>query len=237
MRNRRNYYRILHVQPDAPLEVIKAGYRTLMQKLRQHPDLGGSHWNASLINEAYATLTDPEKRARYDRELFRQFAKADLSTGKAQRRAAQAEAPPRPELSCTACKAVNPVPAAFKPDQRCVQCGSFLHAYAPRTQSACKRALARLASDDPVTFFPAPRASARLGKMLDFSPKGIRFTSPEKIAPNQVITIQGPLFYATARVVYCGPNARGGTPEHTIGVAFIDVDFTRARGNFVSVAA
>jgi hypothetical protein len=38
--NRRNYYRILHVQPDAPMEVIRASYRTLMQKLRFHPDLG-----------------------------------------------------------------------------------------------------------------------------------------------------------------------------------------------------
>ena len=41
MENRRNYYRILHVQPDAPTEIIKSSYRTLMQKLRMHPDLGG----------------------------------------------------------------------------------------------------------------------------------------------------------------------------------------------------
>ena len=66
--NRRNYYRILHVQPDAPAEVIKSSYRTLMQRLRMHPDLGGDHWNASLINEAYTVLMDPEQRAAYDRE-------------------------------------------------------------------------------------------------------------------------------------------------------------------------
>ena len=28
MRNRRNYYRLLQVQPDAPLEIIRASYRT-----------------------------------------------------------------------------------------------------------------------------------------------------------------------------------------------------------------
>ena len=40
MENRRNYYRILQVQPDAPVEVIKASYRALMRELRLHPDLG-----------------------------------------------------------------------------------------------------------------------------------------------------------------------------------------------------
>ena len=62
MKNRRNYYRILHVQPDAPVEIIKASYKTLMQKLGQHPDLGGGHENAALINEAYAVVTDPVRR-------------------------------------------------------------------------------------------------------------------------------------------------------------------------------
>lgn len=71
MNNKRNYYRILHVQPDAPLEIIQSSYRTLMQKLKQHPDLGGEHWNASIINEAYGVLTDPEKRKAYDQALFK----------------------------------------------------------------------------------------------------------------------------------------------------------------------
>lgn len=70
MRNRRNYYRILQVQPDAPPQIIRASYRTLMGKLRQHPDLGGSPWKASLINEAYETLSDPGKRAEYDRQVL-----------------------------------------------------------------------------------------------------------------------------------------------------------------------
>ena len=43
MQNRRNLYRILHVQPEAPLEIIKASYRSLMTKLKLHPDLGGDH--------------------------------------------------------------------------------------------------------------------------------------------------------------------------------------------------
>ena len=70
MKNKRNYYRILHVQPDAPTEVIRASYRTLMQKLRQHPDLGGENWNASIINEAHNVLADDARRRAYDRTLF-----------------------------------------------------------------------------------------------------------------------------------------------------------------------
>lgn len=69
MNNRRNYYRILHVQPDAPLAVIKASYRAQMQKLKLHPDLGGDEKNAATINEAYATLSDEKKRAAYDAEF------------------------------------------------------------------------------------------------------------------------------------------------------------------------
>ena len=70
VKNKHNYYRILFVQPDAPIEVIRASYRTLMQKLKQHPDLGGKHWNASVINEAHQVLIDDTRRRAYDRVLF-----------------------------------------------------------------------------------------------------------------------------------------------------------------------
>ena len=69
MHNKRNYYRILHVQCDAPTAVIKASYRAIMQKLCAHPDLGGEQWNASLINEARNVLLNPERRAAYDVQL------------------------------------------------------------------------------------------------------------------------------------------------------------------------
>jgi DnaJ-class molecular chaperone len=75
MENRRNYYRVLHVQPDAPAAVIKSTYRTLMQKLKMHPDLGGDTWNAALVNEAYAVLHDPLKREQYDRQILKTLQK------------------------------------------------------------------------------------------------------------------------------------------------------------------
>ncbi|MDH4065885.1 MAG: DnaJ domain-containing protein, partial [Acidobacteriota bacterium] len=82
--NRRNHYRTLHVQPDAPVEAIRASYRTLMQSLKLHPDLGGDHWTAVHVNAAYAVLTDPVRRAAYDRELLAHYDIATVSRGPVQ---------------------------------------------------------------------------------------------------------------------------------------------------------
>jgi curved DNA-binding protein CbpA len=79
MKNRRNYYRLLQVQNDAPIEIIRSSFRTLMRDLKQHPDLGGSHWEATLLNEAYETLADPARRAVYDRQSPDPFAKRSSS--------------------------------------------------------------------------------------------------------------------------------------------------------------
>ena len=81
MIERRNFYRILHVQPDAPMTVIRESYRVLMQKLKTHPGLSGSNWNVSLLDTAYNTLRDPLKRAAYDHELLRHYHIKTLSQG------------------------------------------------------------------------------------------------------------------------------------------------------------
>jgi len=72
MDNRRNYYRVLRVQPEAPSALIKRVYRVLMQQLKLHPDLGGDTGNAALINEAYRTITHPVSRAAHDLALAEQ---------------------------------------------------------------------------------------------------------------------------------------------------------------------
>lgn len=64
-----DYYRTLGVLDDAEDIVIKAAYRALAQ--RYHPDRwAGNAAEAtrrmSAINEAYAVLSDPEKRRAYD---------------------------------------------------------------------------------------------------------------------------------------------------------------------------
>jgi len=75
MTNRRNFYRLLHVQPEAPAEVIRSSFRALMKDCRQHPDFGGSNADAAILIEAYETLIDPGRRAEYDRETKKSFSR------------------------------------------------------------------------------------------------------------------------------------------------------------------
>jgi curved DNA-binding protein CbpA len=63
-----DYYAILQVHPQADREVIGAAYRKLAAKY--HPDVSASPDTAEkmkLLNEAYEVLSDPARRAAYDR--------------------------------------------------------------------------------------------------------------------------------------------------------------------------
>src|SRR5580692_6563978 len=65
----KDYYDILGVAPDASGEEIKRAYRALAR--RHHPDVAADKSKAEHrfkeINEAYEVLSDPNKRAQYDR--------------------------------------------------------------------------------------------------------------------------------------------------------------------------
>lgn len=57
-------YATLGIKPTATPEQIKAAYR---KKSREnHPDHGGSTEAMAAVNDAYAVLSDPERRAIYD---------------------------------------------------------------------------------------------------------------------------------------------------------------------------
>lgn len=58
-------YGLLGVQKDATVEDIKKAYKKLAMK--HHPDRGGDEETFKKISEAYAVLTDNEKRSMYDR--------------------------------------------------------------------------------------------------------------------------------------------------------------------------
>lgn len=60
----KDYFNILGVQADASDEEIKKAYRSLAMK--HHPDRGGDQAKFQEIQEAYATLSDPQKRAEWN---------------------------------------------------------------------------------------------------------------------------------------------------------------------------
>lgn len=62
----KNYYDLLEVLPCASREVVDAAHRALMRKY--HSDVPGGNENiAKSVNEAYTVLSNPEKRAKYDK--------------------------------------------------------------------------------------------------------------------------------------------------------------------------
>src|SRR3954451_2692839 len=67
MSNKRDYYEVLGVPKNASKDDIKNMYRKLA--LQYHPDRNkatGSEEKFKEISEAYAVLSDDEKRKRYD---------------------------------------------------------------------------------------------------------------------------------------------------------------------------
>jgi len=63
----KDYYKTLEIDEKADAKAIKSAYRRMARKY--HPDVGGKGQEERFkaINEAYQVLSDPTKRAEYDR--------------------------------------------------------------------------------------------------------------------------------------------------------------------------
>ena len=252
--NRRNYYRILHVQRDAPLEVIKSSYRTLMQRLKMHPDLGGDHWNATLINEAYQVLTDPEKRAAYDRTLpeLRRGETATAGPGPAGSTAQHGEPAGaqtgsrthhRPESRgpehaayvhrCPFCQTGHS--GRTDADSLCTVCSSPLaRVTSPQARAAWLRAVERMPQDMRLRYWTGwPDAAPLTGRVVDLSLTGVRFATSAPVAVNQILKLDSPRFQAVARVIH----SRRYGERWAVGAEFFTLKFARTRGAFVSEKA
>ena len=213
MKNRRNYYRILHVQPDAPAEVIRASYRTLMREMKKHPDLGGANSEASLLNEAYAVLANSEARALYDKVLSAVYAKQFASKDKRS----------LTTLFCPFCGKALAREAQEKPT---------------RLNDGCRRALPRVKLTDRILYSSSSLpAKAQQGRMVDFSPKGLRFLSSERLARGSMLNIKGPFFDASAQVKSVGQKEIEGQTLFEIGVVFVTINFRQLSGAFLSTSA
>lgn len=222
--NRRNYYRILHVQPDAPDAVVRTAYRTLMQKLRQHPDLGGDGATATLINEAYAVLSDPDRRAAYDRQLGH--------PQRAARPLPPATPPAWDGTHCAYCRAGIPARTSEAPGRRCQVCGSPLSP-PPDAQrfDAARRAFDRRTLEAPVEYFLRQESGPRPARLEDFSPAGARLSIDRPLVRDTVMALKTPLFDALAQVVDCQP----ATHRHwQVRVQFLTLALTAPAGSLIA---
>lgn len=259
MQNRRNYYRILHVQPDAPAEIIRTSYRTLMQHLKMHPDLGGDHGSAALINEAFATLQDPAKRAAYDRTLAgspvgRTKAGAGAERPHSEPADADAAAPARsasPKASaparfageaaratnaCAFCGESHSALDARQPAAVCRRCGSPLFPAVRQTrETGSGRALDRMPRNIAVNIRlsgPQPRAFGVTTD--DISINGARFTSAVELAAGQLLQLDCAFCTAVGILRHAHVERESRPPRWHIGVEFITLLIKQPRGAFVS---
>jgi len=244
--NQRQYYRLLHVQYDAPIEVIRASYRTIMQKLKQHPDLGGDEANASLLNEAYAVLSNPERRAKYDRQHEKPKGK-NVRQGFQPWSAPQNKSSGRPSPNtryapmtpayCPFCQAsipYNELQDGVLSD--CRVCDSPLTPVKRNRQaSSCKRALKRTSVRGLVHFLTKwPQFKEYVGEIQDLSPMGIKFVYGDEVPLETLIKIDSRGLKAVGRVVSCYSAMESQHIGYCVCVEFITLSYRGAQGVFVS---
>lgn len=241
MKNRRNFYRTLHVQPDAPVEVIRISFRTIMQKLKAHPDLGGDERQARYLNEAYATLSDPDKRRRYDQQI-RPWNRGRAAQGRESRGGEPAPAA-RPKASkasrgrrnyrCSYCGTVNFFESLLSASAVCSRCRTPLTTAAGGNGKSCKRQVRRLPQSGSIRFFSTCGTRAYSGDIRDLSPRGIRFQSSIPLRRGITVRIESPTINAVARIANC---CRSTTDpgQFEIGASFSRIQSSFLAGTFVS---
>ena len=254
-----DHYRLLHVQPDAPAEVIKASWRTLLGRLRQHPDLGGSTAQAAALNQAWAVLGCAAQRAAYDAGLPQRaaepvaggwgWAKAvaqPLTQPLTQPMAGPMAGPmaqPTTEplallagaATCPLCH--RPVCARTQPDSRCPACHSPL-ARLPGTGPQGHELLGRRGAvrrdQSHVALvhvgWPSPALPVR---WRDLSLTGLSFYAPQPIPAGQTLRLIDSAIEGVVQVVGCRAQGR----VFTVHARLLTALLLQATGVFVSAQA
>ncbi|MFO1328297.1 MAG: DnaJ domain-containing protein [Rubrivivax sp.] len=240
---RRNLYRILHVQPEAPLEVIRASYRTLMSTLRAHPDLGGDPDAAARINAAYAVLTDPDRRRAYDVSLRRASSPA---AGPAAAPAARpaAAATPRPaaapdpatwlaDRACPFCR--HRLPPVVQVDTRCTQCDSPLFRLPAHDRGELfgRRRSPRNARPMAATLRLPAQPGDHAARLRDLSLSGLCVQAPLPAPERSAMRVLTAGFDAVAVVVGCRRSGDGWLLHGEL----LTLQLLRQQGVFVSAKA
>ena len=225
-----DYYRILHVQPDAPTPVIHAIYRTLLHRMQTSATFAGEA-DAGLIEQAYAVLGDAQRRAAYD---------AQRRSASAQHAAPREVHPVDEEAEtlvmnvCLFCGAPHGLQRRIERDDDCGQCGSPLcPAERHRLEYSGQRMLSRVPKHRRIDVYVAWPQQPAAGEMRDVSLNGMQFTSAIRLQPNQIVKLDCGELRALARVAHTAPDP--DTVDHwSTGVEFLTLRFLKIRGSFVS---
>jgi PilZ domain len=219
-------YRILHVQPDAPPAIIHASYRTLLQRAVGNGD------ETALLDLAYATLGDPQRRTAYDRE---RDSPRDAARGDAQAHDAAADPAGTPGTrNCLFCAVPHGLQRVLERDDECGHCGSPLFAAERyRFEYSGQRMLNRIPKRHGVDIWVTwPQAEPIRGEMRDLSLNGMQFVSAVRLQPNQVVRIDCSELRALGRIAHIDRDTEGGGLR--AGVEFLTLRFRQVRGSFVS---
>jgi hypothetical protein len=225
----RDYYRILHVQPDAPTAIVHASYRTLLERARRGADARAER---ALLDEAYAVLGDPARRAAYDQ--------ARAGTGS---QTASVRVPIVDSLDdtgirsaiCLFCGTPHGLKRTPDREDECGRCASPLcTAERHRLEYSGQRMLARVpkqrAAEVRVTW---PQATPLMVEMRDLSLNGMRFVAPAALELNQIVRVDCPELRALGRVAHLKRDQ--ALPERWLtGIEFLTLRFWQVRGSFVS---
>jgi hypothetical protein len=216
-----DYYRILHVQPDAPAAIIHMSYRTLLERARA---AGQSDADIAMLDEAYAVLGHRDSRAAYDVERA-------SATGTFERRA---EGPETAERSCLFCSATYSLERKLERDDECGSCLSPLfpaerHRLEYSGQRMIRRIPKRRAVEIRVTW---PQSEPHRGEMRDLSLNGMSFVTAVELQPNQIVRIDCTELRALGRVAHVERDPEGGGTR--TGIEFLTLRFWQVRGSFVS---
>jgi hypothetical protein len=211
-------------------------YLTLMQRLKMHPDLGGDHLHAVLINEAFATLIDPAKRAVYDRTLARERALPGYRADPAHRhdgeRPVQASTDP---YTCAFCGTAFAPVEATRSDALCSFCdGPLFPASHHEHEASTRRAIERTSRRLPVTFFLSwPQHPGYQAVTEDISTSGMRLSCTLDLVPNERLKLDCDLCSAIA-VVRHSHAVEGDAGLWQAGIEFLTLRIRPTRGVFVS---
>lgn len=229
-----DYYEILHVHPQADREIIKASYRTLMQKLKYHPDLGGDEAEAALINKAYTVLYNTAERARYDRSYNQPHAPKQ-HVAKTQPSAGSTAAP-QTTITCAFCQHSQAPKSknAYTHNELCTLCGSPITVNEKLSASAQKRDSMRVNrySEMSLVLSRQPHKKHSVS-MENISAFGLSILSALPLTPGDKVKLSNSDLTTVAEVVHCKKAAL----QYRCGLKFLTVKRKQSVGNFISASA